>query len=58
MTCGLVHASYSLPEWQALKVTLFAAHLCITILYLCLCNACKKQINEIKQKKIVSELSD
>ena len=24
MTCGLVHASYSLPEWQAVKLTLFA----------------------------------
>ena len=24
MTCGLVHASYSLPEWQAVKVTFFA----------------------------------
>ena len=24
MTCGLVHASYSLPEWQALKLTFFA----------------------------------
>ena len=21
MTCGLVHASYSLPEWQAVKLT-------------------------------------
>ena len=24
MTCGLVHASYSLPEWQAVKLTSFA----------------------------------
>ena len=24
MTCGLVHTSYSLPEWQAVKVTVFA----------------------------------
>ena len=24
MTCGLVHASYSLSEWQALKLTFFA----------------------------------
>ena len=24
MTCGLVHASYSLPEWQAVKLTYFA----------------------------------
>ena len=24
MTCGLVHASYSLPEWQAVKLTFFA----------------------------------
>ena len=24
MTCGVVHASYSLPEWQAVKLTLFA----------------------------------
>ena len=24
MTCGLVNASYSLPEWQAVKLTLFA----------------------------------
>ena len=24
MTCGLVHAGYSLPEWQALKLTFFA----------------------------------
>ena len=23
-TCGLVHASYSLPEWQAVKLTFFA----------------------------------
>ena len=23
MTCGLVHASYSLPEWQAVKLTFF-----------------------------------
>ena len=24
MTCGLVHTSYSLPEWQAVKLTFFA----------------------------------
>ena len=24
MTCGLVHASYSLPEWQAVKLTFSA----------------------------------
>ena len=24
MTFGLVHASYSLPEWQAVKLTFFA----------------------------------
>ena len=24
MTCGLVHTSYSLPEWQAAKLTFFA----------------------------------
>ena len=24
MICGLVHASYSLPEWQAVKLTFFA----------------------------------
>ena len=24
MTCGLLHASYSLPEWQAIKLTFFA----------------------------------
>ena len=24
MTCGLVHASYSLPEWQVVKLTFFA----------------------------------
>ena len=23
MTCGLVHASYSLPKWQAVKLTFF-----------------------------------
>ena len=23
MTCGLVHAIYSLPEWQAVKLTYF-----------------------------------
>ena len=25
MTCGLVHAIYSLPEWQAVKLTFFAS---------------------------------
>ena len=24
MTCGLVHAIYSLPKWQAVKLTFFA----------------------------------
>ena len=24
MTCGLVHACYSLPEWKAVKLTFFA----------------------------------
>ena len=24
MTCGLVDANYSLPEWQAVKLTFFA----------------------------------
>ena len=24
MTCGLVHASYSLPKWQAEKLTFFS----------------------------------
>ena len=24
MTCGLVHASYILPEWQAVKLNFFA----------------------------------
>ena len=24
MTCGLVYANYSLPEWQAVKLTFFA----------------------------------
>ena len=26
MTCWLVHASYSLPEWQAVKLTFFAPY--------------------------------
>ena len=26
MTCELVHASYSLPEWQAVKLTFLALH--------------------------------
>ena len=25
MSCGLVHTSYSLPEWQAVKLAFFAA---------------------------------
>ena len=29
MTCGLVHASYSLPEWQTVKLTFFAPWLFI-----------------------------
>ena len=28
MTCGLVHASYSLPEWQPIKLTFFAPCCC------------------------------
>ena len=28
MTCGLVHASYSLPEWQAVKLTSLHPELC------------------------------
>ena len=28
MTFGLVHANYSLPEWQAVKLTFFAPCLC------------------------------
>ena len=27
MTCGLVHTSYSLPEWQAVKLTFFTPFL-------------------------------
>ena len=33
-TCGLVHASYSLPKWQAVKLTFFAPctrHLLTTV---------------------------
>ena len=29
MTFGLVHASFSLPKWQALKMTFFAP--CVTV---------------------------
>ena len=25
MTCGLVHTSFSLPKWQAVKLAFFAA---------------------------------
>ena len=28
MTCGPVHASYSLPEWQTVKLTFFAPWFC------------------------------
>ena len=35
MTCGLVHASYSLPEWQAVKLTF----LC-TLTYLSYYHSC------------------
>ena len=31
MTCGLVHASYSLSEWQSVKLTFFAPCLKQTI---------------------------
>ena len=27
MTCGLVHASCNLPEWQAVKLTFFAPYI-------------------------------
>ena len=40
MTCGLVHASYSLPEWQAVKLTFFTP-----------CNIQKKKKLERKKKK-------
>ena len=33
MTCGLVHASYSLPEWQAVKLTFFAPCKYICLLF-------------------------
>ena len=32
MTCGLVHASYSLPEWQAVKLTSFALRVLTSLL--------------------------
>ena len=45
MTCGLVHASYNLPEWQAAKLTFFAP--CI---YIYICNPwlvmCAKQCQD------------
>ena len=28
MTCGPVHASYSLPEWQTVKLTFFTPWFC------------------------------
>ena len=31
MTCGLVHASYSSPEWKAVKLAFYAP--CFQILY-------------------------
>ena len=40
MTCGLVHASYSLPEWQAVKLTFFTP-----------CNIAKKNWKEKKKKR-------
>ena len=29
MTCGLVHTSYSLPEWQAVKLAFSVCSLCV-----------------------------
>ena len=40
MTCGLVHASYNLPEWQAVKLTFFTP-----------CNIAKKKNWKEKKKK-------
>ena len=36
MTCGLVHGSYSLPEWQAVKWTFFAPWVDFQLNYLSL----------------------
>ena len=33
MTCGLVHAIYSLPEWQAVKLTFFAPCKAVMLIY-------------------------
>ena len=33
MACGLVHASYSLPEWQAVKLAFFAPCVCCLDLF-------------------------
>ena len=33
MTCGLVHASYSLPKWQPVKLTSFAPCLISSVEY-------------------------
>ena len=38
MTCGLVHASYSLPEWQAVKLTYFAPRVSNSNLHSCMHN--------------------
>ena len=40
MTCGLVHASYNLHEWQAVKLTFFTP-----------CNIAKKKIGKKKKRK-------
>ena len=31
MTFGLIHASYSLPDWQDVKLTFFASCACCTV---------------------------
>ena len=52
MTCGLVHASYSLPEWQAVKLTFFAP----CIFFLLMCNDIISAVKEIThQEKIVEK---
>ena len=33
MICGLVHAIYSLPEWQAVKLTFFAPCKAVMLIY-------------------------
>ena len=43
MTCGLVHAtgSYSLPEWQGVKMTFFAPWRYTVFMYTCKWNPSK-----------------